>query len=82
MTKQKTKRTTTFRKEKPERLMVPGYEVRRGGEVVGVIAYGYGRWYWYSLNWHKSINTFSDKSSAQTVEGCKSECKEFFKDER
>ena len=80
MTKQKTKRIS-FRKEKQERLMIPGYVVRLAGEEVGRIDFGYGRWYWYSLKWHKSINTFSDKSSAQTVQGCKAECEEFFKDD-
>lgn len=73
----------TFRKAKRERFQQQRYEVVLDGEVVGCIQYSVqkegSRWFWYTLGWKKHRNTVGVENSAVDLEGCKTECKQFFR---
>ncbi len=70
----------TFRKViRPFEL--PHYGIYRGGKHVGWISISDGRYYWYCVNRGREAphNTLCIPNSAVTLDGCKDEIREFFK---
>lgn len=57
---------------------------QRGGKLLAKIAISGNRYYWYAMNrgpGQPPHNTLCIEGSATTLDGCKEEIREFFKDE-
>lgn len=57
---------------------------QRGGKRLANIAFNGNRYYWYRMNRESDEsphNTLGIEGSATTLDGCKEEIREFFKDE-
>lgn len=81
----KRKPSLTFKTEDQGFFRYPRkVRVQRAGKLLANIAFGGNRYYWYRMNGGPNDsphNTLSIPNSATTLDGCKAEIREFFKDE-